>query len=169
MEERVRTPGLVSLAATDDLESAVSVEPCGRDVLLIDINAGNTALIDRMSEKCAADSTVALGCIDEQHLQRSVEYSRESHLSTVTLCDCEGDSRKVVGLQPGLNLVSVHVGKKVVRRVHGASPDRSKCRILRRADRGPDIQGRTPGAYRGNMYASSHSHDSGLTRSSYVW
>src|SRR5690606_20045982 len=50
------------------------------------------------------------------------------------------DRGEVVGLQPGLDLVPIHVREEVVRGVHGPAPDRSERRVLRWPDHRPDAQ-----------------------------
>ena len=89
------THDFLAAADRDEIEAAlpsnylpaVALSVAERDVLLVDVDPGDAALPDRVGEERRADPTAVLRRVDEQHLQRSVEHARESHRSTIMLCD----------------------------------------------------------------------------------
>lgn len=123
MQQRIRSSGLVGFAASDQVETSTSIELHRLAILFIHIDVPDAVIVDGAAEKSRADAGAALLSVDEQHLEVSVEDTRESHRSTIQLCDGERHSGEVVRLQFGFDLTSVRLGKEVVSRVDRASPD----------------------------------------------
>lgn len=87
MQQGVGPAGLVGFTAALNFESAVGVEACGGFVLFVDVNSGDVLAVDCVGEECGANAVAALGCVDKQHFQVSVEDAGESHGPTIAFGD----------------------------------------------------------------------------------